>query len=86
MSSLWLPGEKCVMTYASETLALDNTTMERLRVAQCKMERIMIGITLRHQKRSTGIREENGLNDIVITVLKTEHRWVGHVARFQDKR
>ena len=40
-----------VMVYGSETWALKNAHMELLSVAPRKMERIMLGITLRDHKR-----------------------------------
>ena len=45
-----------VMVYGSETWALKKAHMELLSVAQRKMERIMLGITLRDHKRNTWIR------------------------------
>ena len=39
-----------VITYGCETSALNNAMMDKLTVAQPKMERIMLGITLRDRK------------------------------------
>ncbi len=44
-----------VMVYGRETWALKKAHMELLSVAQRKMERIMLGITLRDHKRNTWI-------------------------------
>ena len=44
-----------VMTYGSETWALTTAQMDALAVAQRKMERIMLGITLRDQRHNTWI-------------------------------
>ena len=41
-----------VMTYGSETWALNHAMEETLSVNQRKMERIMLGITLRDRKRN----------------------------------
>ena len=54
-----------VMTYGSETWALNNAMEEKLSVNQCKMERIMLGIILRNRKRNTWIRQHTGIEDIV---------------------
>jgi len=43
-----------VITYSSETWALNNTAIEKLRVAQRKMKRIMLGISWRDRKRTPG--------------------------------
>ena len=53
-----------VMVYGSETWALKKAHMELLSVVQRKMERIMLGITLRDHKRNTWIRHQTGVNDI----------------------
>ena len=55
--------------------------MEKLAVAQCKMERIMLGIILRDRKRNTWIRQETGVSDIINAIRNAKHRWVGHIAR-----
>ena len=52
-----------VMVYGSETWALKKAHMELLSVAQRKMARIMLGITLRDHKRNTWIRHQTGVND-----------------------
>ncbi|CAH1277638.1 MUC4 [Branchiostoma lanceolatum] len=75
-----------VMTYGSETWALTTTQMEMLRVAQRKMERIMLGITLRDRRRNSWIRLQTGVTDIVTAVNTAKHRWAGHITRLQDNR
>ena len=62
-----------VMTYGSETWALNNTTIVKLSVAQYKMERIMLGITLRDRKRNTWIRQQTGVTDITDYARKAKH-------------
>lgn len=54
-----------VMTYGCETWALNNAMAAKLAVAQRKMERIMLNITLRDRKQNTWIRHETGVSDIV---------------------
>ena len=61
-----------VMVYGSETWAL-KAHMELLSVAQRKMERIMLGITLRDHKRNTWIRHRTGVNDIIKTLSRREY-------------
>ena len=74
--------------YGSETWALKKAHMELLSVAQRKMERIMLGITLRDHKRNTWIRHQTGVNDndIIDVIKKGIHGWAGHIARFNDNR
>ena len=75
-----------VMVYGSEAWALNKAHMELLSVAQRKMERIMLGITLRDHKRNTWIRHQTGVNDIIDVIKKGIHGWAGHIARFNDNR
>ena len=74
------------LPHGSETGALKKAHMELLSVAQCKMERIMLGITLRDHKRNTWIRHQTGVNDIKDVIKKGIHGWAGHIARFKDNR
>ena len=75
-----------VMVYVSETWALKKAHMELLSVAQRKMERIMLGITLRDHKRNTWIRHQTFVSDIIDVIKKGIHGWAGHIARFNDNR
>ena len=75
-----------VMVYGSETWALKKAHMELLSVAQRKMERIMLGITLRDHKRNSWIRHQTGVNDIIDVIKKGIRGWAGHIARFKDNR
>ena len=63
-----------VMTYGSETWALTTAQMDALAVAQRKMERIMLGITLRGQRHNTWIRQQTGVTDIVDHIRQSKHR------------
>ena len=58
------------MVYGSETWTLKKAHMELLSVAQHTMERIMLGITLRDNKRNTWIRHQTGVNDIIDVMTK----------------
>ena len=71
---------------SSETWALNNTTMEKLAVAQRKMECIMLGTTLPDRKRNTWTRQETGVSDIINTIRKAKHRWADYIARLSDNR
>ena len=73
-----------VIVYGSETWALKKAHMELLSVAQRKMERIMLGITLRDLKRNNWIRRQTGVNDIIDVIKKGIHGWAGHTALFKD--
>ena len=71
-----------VLPVGSETWALKKAHMELLSVSQRKMERIMLGITLRDHKRNTWIRHQTCVNDTIDVIKKGMHGWAGHIARF----
>ena len=75
-----------VMMYGSETWALTTANKDLLLVAQRKMERIMLGITLRDRMRNTHIRHLTGVIDIIDAIKSSKHRWAGHTARLRDNR
>ena len=75
-----------VMVYGSETWVLKKAHMELLSVAQRKMERIMLGITLSVHTRNTWIRHQTGVNYSIDVIKKGIHGWAGHIARFKDNR
>lgn len=54
-----------VMTYSSETWALITGHIETLAVTQRKMERTMLGITLRDLRCNTRIRQQTEITDII---------------------
>ena len=57
-----------VMTYGSETWALTTKQIDALAVAQRKMERIMLGITLRDHS-NTWIRQQTGVTNIIDHIM-----------------
>ena len=67
-----------VMTHSCETWALNNAMMEKLAVAQRKIERIMLGIALRDRKRNTWTRQETGVSKI-INIIPGKQRIEGQV-------
>ena len=69
-----------VMVYGSDTWALKKAHMELLSVAQHKMERIMLGITLRDNKCNAWIRYQTGVNYTIDVIKKGIYRWAGHIA------
>jgi hypothetical protein len=75
-----------VLTYGSETWSLNNTQLHKLVITQRKMERIMVGVTLRDRKRASWIREQTKVIDIMDHIRGNKHRWAGHVCRRTDNR
>ena len=60
-----------VIVYGSETWTLKKAHMELL--AQRKMERIMLGITLRDHTRNAWIRHQTGIDGIIIIIKRGIH-------------
>lgn len=75
-----------VLTYGAETLTLTKKSIEKIQVAQRRMERSMLGITLRDRVPNEVIRRKTGVRDAVETILKLKWNWAGHVARMTDNR
>ena len=74
------------MTYGCETWSLSNTQLEKLVTPQRKMERIMVGVTLKDRKSTNWIRKQSGMTDIIRNIRECKHTWAGHVARRRDNR
>ena len=75
-----------VMTYGCETWYLSNTQLEKLNITQRKIERIMMGVTLKDRKSREWIRRKSGVADIIRSMRESKHRWAVHVARIRDNR
>ena len=58
--------------------------MDKLAVAQHKMERIVLGITLRDRKQNTWIHQETSVSNITNAIRKAKHRWAGQIAQLSD--
>ena len=74
------------MTYGSETWKLTKSLENKLVSAQRAMERSVLGITLRDKRRSTWVREQTKVKDIIEVIKEQKWRWAGHVARREDNR
>jgi len=59
--------------------------MDKLAVAQHKMEHVVLGITLRDRKRNTWIHQETGISNIINAIRKVKQRWAGQIAQLSDK-
>lgn len=79
--------DQCVLpvfTYGMETATLTQKSAEKLRVAQRAMERAMLGISLREQKRNEWIRKKTRIRDVVVAIEQQKWRWAGHIARMEQ--
>ena len=74
------------MTYGSETWGLTKAVGRKLKTTQRKMQRVMLGITLRDKKRATWIREKTKVEDITCNIKRKKWSWAGHLMRRTDDR
>lgn len=75
----------CV-TYASETWSTTQRQNQKLRVMQRKMERRMVGVTLRDRRRNDWLREQTKVKDIVVALKENKWRWAGHIGRMENQK
>lgn len=75
-----------VMTYGAETLTLTVASAKKLRITQRKMERSMIGVSLRDRVRNEDLRARTGVTDVIYQIAKLKWNWAGHIARMKDGR
>ena len=75
-----------LMTYGGETCSLTTAQIDAPVVAQRKMERIMLGITLRNRNYDSWIGQQSRMIDFIHAIKKSKHQGAGHVARLQGVR
>src|SRR5271156_3922108 len=77
---------QCAMTYGCQTWAITKRMEQRLRTTQRSMERAMIGITRRYHRTNVWVRQQTGVQDIIVRIKQLKWQWGGHVARINDNR
>ena len=50
------------------------------------MERAMLGVSRLDKRINVWIREQTGLQDIIIRIKELKWQWAGHIARVTDNR
>ena len=74
------------MIYGSETWKHTKPMENKLRRTQRRMGRSIIGISLRDRTRSSRIRGNTRVKDILVAIKEQKWRWAGPVARREDNR
>jgi hypothetical protein len=74
------------MTYGAETWTFHESIIQRLQVAQRKMERRMLNISYRERRRNAEIRSISRLEDVLTHIRKMKWTWAGHISRYSDDR
>ena len=75
-----------VLTYGAETSTLTKKTVNKIRVAQRNMERVMLGLYLRDRVPNTEVRRRSGVTDAITRITSLKWNWAGHLARANDGR
>lgn len=75
-----------VLTYGAETLTLTKQSIDKIRITQRKMERSMLGLSLRDRVPNNQLRQMTGITDAIVRITNLKWNWAGHVARFADGR
>ncbi|XP_045477896.1 uncharacterized protein LOC123683044 [Harmonia axyridis] len=75
-----------ILTYAAETRAETATTKSLLRSTEMRILRTIEGVTLRDQIRSSVIRDELKVQDVVRFVRSRRRNWRDHVDRMGTDR
>ena len=74
------------LTYACETWTLTVKEKRKLAVAQKRMERAMLGITLLDRVPNEVIRRRTMLTDILDMVWRRKVKWATNLARMNEER
>lgn len=81
--------DSCILpclTYGCQTWALTKTQKTKIQVCQRKMERSMLGVTLREKIPNTKIRKKTKIKEVLLVANKLKWKWAGHVIRQDDSR
>jgi endonuclease/exonuclease/phosphatase family metal-dependent hydrolase len=74
------------MIYGCQTWAITKRMQDRLKTTQRSMERAMIGVSKRDHRTNEWVRQQTGVQDIIVRIKQLKWQWAGHVARITDNR
>ena len=74
------------LLYGAQTWSLSKKEKSMLNICQRRMERKILGITLRNRVRNTEIRSKTQIKDAAETAIRLKWKWAGHVLRLKDDR
>ncbi|XP_063615410.1 uncharacterized protein LOC134788449 [Penaeus indicus] len=72
------------MIYGMETVAVTKVQEERMQVAEMKMLRWSLGLTIMDKVRNETIRERVQVGELKKKLSETRLRWLGHVTRREE--
>ena len=80
--SIFVPA----LTYGHELWVMTERTRSRVQAAEMSFLRRVAGLSLRDRVRSSVIREELGVDPLLLRVEKSQMRWLGHLVRMPPGR
>ncbi|TWW55039.1 hypothetical protein D4764_09G0000880 [Takifugu flavidus] len=80
--SIFVPS----LTYGHELWVMTERTRSRVQVAKMSFLRRVAGLSLRDRVRSSAIREELGVEPLLLRVERSQMRWLGHLVRMPPGR
>ncbi|KAI5716778.1 hypothetical protein M8J76_012324 [Diaphorina citri] len=81
--------KSCVLPsllYGCESWVFKKQYINKLRRVVRRMERAILGVTLRDRKRNTWVRERTKMIDVGTRMWELKCNWIGHVLRRNDDR
>ncbi|TWW63621.1 hypothetical protein D4764_03G0006290 [Takifugu flavidus] len=69
------------LTYGHELWVMTERTSSRVQAAEMSFLRRVAGLSLRDRVRSSAIREELGVEPLLLRVERSQMRWLGHLVR-----
>ncbi|KAK0142304.1 LanC-like protein 2 [Merluccius polli] len=80
--SIYVPA----LTYGHELWVMTERTRSRVQAAEMSFLRRVAGLSLRDRVRSLVIREELGVDPLLLRVERSQMRWLGHLVRMPPGR
>ncbi|KAK0154256.1 putative uncharacterized transposon-derived protein F52C9.6 [Merluccius polli] len=80
--SIYVPA----LTYGHELWVMTERTRSRVPAAEMSFLRRVAGLSLRDRVRSSVIREELGVDPLLLRVERSQMRWLGHLVRMPPGR
>ncbi|KAK0137435.1 putative uncharacterized transposon-derived protein F52C9.6 [Merluccius polli] len=80
--SIFVPA----LTYGHELWVVTERTRSRVQAAEMSFLRRVAGLSLRDRVRSSVIREELGVDPLLLRVERSQMRWLGHLVRMPPGR
>ena len=80
--SIYIP----TLTYGHELWVMTERMRSRVQAAEMRFLRRVAGVTLLDRVRNTAIREDLGVEPLLLRIERSQLRWLGHVLRMPPER